>query len=962
MKRWQLVWGLWLAVCLALPSGAYGQRNMPLPDSVWARIEAFVGRHFSDYRPTEPMGVKEVRVSRSLRKAEVVCNEALGAAPFDGTSLRVLQDELAATFWDKKWQVELTDEHYQPLIGLLPGYLRGMRAPDFRRGKVPELKSAPWVTRVSRPVRFTSGLEGRHVFLWASHGAYYDGLQWTFQRPSLFCTREDLFSSTFVWPYLAPMLERAGCVVATPRERDWQSREALADNSEARSGIYTESGSRGSLAWTDAPCVGFAAPAGPLADGQNPFVAGTVRSCATRRKADGPLSVARWSPPVPESGHYAVYVSYATLPQSVDDAHYTVVHDGVSTHFRVNQQMGGGTWVYLGTFHFSAGSPNDNYVMLTNESLRPGVVTADAVRLGGGRGNTDRGGGVSGLPRFAEAARYAAQWAGMPYDVYSTRGGTDDYADDINVRSYMQNFLGGRSEYCHVPVGRGVPFELSLAVHTDAGIKPGEVVGTLGICTTTGTDGRKVLASGVSRAASADWARMLQDNICRDLGAVLGGRWSRRELWDRNYSETRNPEVPSAIVEMLSHQNFTDMQYGHDPHFKFIMARAIYKSVLRYIYYHHGLDNCVVQPLPVRCFAVDWGAERNEVSLRWSATSDSLEPTAAPTGYVVYQKEGNHDFDNGTYVADTTLRLRLEPGVLYAFRVSAVNAGGESFPSETLCAYVSSQKNDRKILIVNAFDRVGGPASVNRPDSIGFDLRRDVGVPYGFTAGFSGYQYDFDPSSPGWGATDDALCGRVLAGNTFDYTVEHGEALAQLGNCSFVSCQRDALSADLSHHDVVDLIEGAQRRNTFGLYPYATFPPRLRRLLTDYCQSGGRLIVSGAHLLSDEAAQPDFLARVLKCRLAGIVPAEVKVKGWGIDSIPFYHYPGEEHYVPASLDVITPTDGAEPLLYTADGHTVGIGYRGHYGLFVSTLPIECVSHVAERGRLMGRIMNYLFEN
>ena len=164
MKRWQLVWGLWLAVCLALPSGAYGQRNMPLPDSVWARIEAFVGRHFSDYRPTEPMGVKEVRVSRSLRKAEVVCNEALGAAPFDGTSLRVLQDELAATFWDKKWQVELTDEHYQPLIGLLPGYLLGMKAPDFRRGKVPELKSAPWVTRVSRPVRFTSGLEGRHVF------------------------------------------------------------------------------------------------------------------------------------------------------------------------------------------------------------------------------------------------------------------------------------------------------------------------------------------------------------------------------------------------------------------------------------------------------------------------------------------------------------------------------------------------------------------------------------------------------------------------------------------------------------------------------------------------------------------------------------------------------------------------------------------------------------------------------
>ena len=80
---------------------------------------------------------------------------------------------------------------------------------------------------------------------------------------------------------------------------------------------------------------------------------------------------------------------------------------------------------------------------------------------------------------------------------------------------------------------------------------------------------------------------MIQDNICRDLTKAMGEEWSRRELWDRNYSGTRNPEIPSSILEMFSHQNFADMKYGHDPHFKFVMARAIYKSILRYIYFYH---------------------------------------------------------------------------------------------------------------------------------------------------------------------------------------------------------------------------------------------------------------------------------------------------------------------------------------------------------------------------------------
>ena len=76
-------------------------------------------------------------------------------------------------------------------------------------------------------------------------------------------------------------------------------------------------------------------------------------------------------------------------------------------------------------------------------------MTADAVRFGGGMGNIARGDSlqevVSGFPRYLEGARYNAQWSGMPYSVYSGKNGTNDYSDDINVRSYMTNYLAGGS-------------------------------------------------------------------------------------------------------------------------------------------------------------------------------------------------------------------------------------------------------------------------------------------------------------------------------------------------------------------------------------------------------------------------------------------------------------------------------------------------------------------------------------
>ena len=364
-----------------------------------------------------------------------------------------------------------------------------------------------------------------------------------------------------------------------------------------------------------------------------------------------------YRPQIPEAGRYAVYVSYQTVAGSISDAQYTIFHKGQKTVFKVNQQMGGGTWVYLGTFDFDRGCNPYNQVVLSNKSSQHGIVTADAVRFGGGMGNIQRGGDVSNLPRSLEGARYYAQWAGAPYSVYNTKGGEDDYGDDINARSNMVNWLAGGSVFVPSLEGKGVPLELSLAVHSDAGFAENgtSLVGSLAICTTDYNDGR--LNTNISRMISRDFADALLSDVTRDIHQTYHD-WARRDLLDRNYSETRNPEIPSAILETMSHQNFPDMLRGQDPNFRFTLARSIYKTILRFITTQHG-QSYTVEPLAPTDFAIAF-VGKNKIKLSWTAVQDSLEPTASPTSYNVYMATGTGDFNNGRRTKRPSLTLELD--------------------------------------------------------------------------------------------------------------------------------------------------------------------------------------------------------------------------------------------------------------------------------------------------------------
>lgn len=227
----------------------------------------------------------------------------------------------------------VTDKH--PIEELIPQiYRSGSRGKTFTNRS-----DRPLVTRLSSPVKPTHGLAGRHIAMWQSHGRYFDQEEnrWRWQRSRLWETCEDLYTQSYVLPYLVPMLERAGANVLLPRERDVQTEEAIADNDAGvdEGSSYVEF--TGDRRWFDAG-TGFAHRREVYVECQNPFAEGTARGVQT--VTDGRESRAEWSADLPASGEYAVYVSYKTVERSSEDALYTVRHLGGESRFAVQSDHG----------------------------------------------------------------------------------------------------------------------------------------------------------------------------------------------------------------------------------------------------------------------------------------------------------------------------------------------------------------------------------------------------------------------------------------------------------------------------------------------------------------------------------------------------------------------------------------------------------------------------------------------
>lgn len=941
---------------------AEGQDSESLKKQLDQKLNSFARQYVS----SRTIKIDSILIQK--KKVTLFTNEALEDIPFREYNVSELYASIAPLFPNASKIVILT--RGTDIESLIPEYDRKGRPNKKRLYSIKESKY-PLTRSLSSPHEIKNGLQNRHIALWQSHGLYYaqTAHRWEWQRARMFGTVEDLFTQSFVLPYLTPMLENAGATILIPRERDTQIHEIIIDNDRSTPGSeYKELD--GENAWSDGEKAGFGHIQATYTNGENPFTQGTYRQTVTQRK--GKESLIEWIPEIPESGNYAVYASYQSFPNSTEQALYTIHHAGGETTIAVNQTMGGGTWIYLGNFKFTAHEQAHERIVLTNQSNKSGkIITADAIKIGGGMGNIARSplespypieAETSGYPRFTEAARYWLQWAGMPDSIYSKSAFHNDYQDDIYARPRWVNYL---KEQTHIPI------DMAFAFHSDAGTTPDDsIIGTLGIYMSKSNDG--IYTNRKSREIARDLTDMIQTQILSDVRKVYNPQWSRRGMWNQSYIEARIPDVPTMLLELLSHQNFADMRYGLDPRFRFLICRAIYKGMLRYICFQNKQEP-IVQPLPPDRLYTEL-VETNKVRIGWKAVQDTLEESASPTAYILYSRKDSGGFDNGTLVKGEEIILPIETGIIHSYKVAAVNKGGISFPSEIVSVYRSPKgEKDKTVLIVNGFDRISGPASFeSAADSLaGFLYAVDRGVPYLNDIAFIGDQFEFRRSAT-WNSNDNNghgdsynnYAGQVIAGNTFDYPFIHGQAMAETGY-SFVSCSHKSLAEGVVKPDtypIIDLILGKQRQ------PVIT--PVLQDTLRGYLAQGGNLLVSGTNLFSDSwgnAQDRTFVEEVLKGKLAsrnaskeGIVNSCASPYGYINGRYTFRTRPNPICYSIESVDGVLPTDKlAHTILrYPENNIGAGIVYEGKYRTCSLGFPFEALQTPSERNRLMESILRF----
>ena len=941
---------------------AEGQDSESLKKQLDQKLNSFARQYVS----SRTIKIDSILIQK--KKVTLFANEALEDIPFREYNVSELYASIAPLFPNASKIVILTRD--TDIESLIPEYDRKGRPNKKRLYSIKESKY-PLTRSLSTPHEIKNGLQNRHIALWQSHGLYYaqTAHRWEWQRARMFGTVEDLFTQSFVLPYLTPMLENAGATILIPRERDTQIHEIIIDNDRSTPGSeYKELD--GEKAWSDGEKAGFGHIQATYTNGENPFTQGTYRQTVTQRK--GKESLIEWIPEIPESGNYAVYASYQSFPNSTEQALYTIHHAGGETTIAVNQTMGGGTWIYLGNFKFTAHEQAHERIVLTNQSNKSGkIITADAIKIGGGMGNIARSplespypieAETSGYPRFTEAARYWLQWAGIPDSIYSKSAFRNDYQDDIYARPQWVNYL---KEQTHIPI------DMAFAFHSDAGTTPDDsIIGTLGIYMSKSNDG--IYTNRKSREIARDLTDMIQTQILSDVRKVYNPQWSRRGMWNQSYIEARIPDVPTMLLELLSHQNFADMRYGLDPRFRFLICRAIYKGMLRYICFQNKQEP-IVQPLPPDRLYTEL-VETNKVRIGWKAVQDTLEESASPTAYILYSRKDSGGFDNGTLVKGEEIILPIETGIIHSYKVAAVNKGGISFPSEIVSVYRSPKgEKDKTVLIVNGFDRISGPASFeSTADSLaGFLYAVDRGVPYLNDIAFIGDQFEFRRSAT-WNSNDNNghgdsynnYAGQVIAGNTFDYPFIHGQAMAETGY-SFVSCSHISLAEGVVKPDtypIIDLILGKQRQ------PVIT--PVLQDTLRSYLAQGGNLLVSGTNLFSDSwgnAQDRTFVEEVLKGKLAsrnaskeGIVNSCASPYGYINGRYTFRTRPNPICYSIESVDGVLPADKlAHTILrYPENNIGAGIVYEGKYRTCSLGFPFEALQTPSERNRLMESILRF----
>ncbi|GAB4324486.1 MAG: hypothetical protein Kow0059_20120 [Candidatus Sumerlaeia bacterium] len=813
--------------------------------------------------------------------------------------------------------------------------IAAIRAENARAAAAAAAGPAPQTVLAPAARQPQGALSGRIVYCSAGHGWTADqdnpgtrtGL-WFTQRGDNNEIVEDLGNLDQLTMF-ANYAFNAGATVVPFRPLGYQSNEVVIDNDDPGA-VFT--------------------PGASWLDSTNPQYFGDAADTVHYRytpKSQVETATARYTPDLPAPGFYPVYCWTRDGTDRVSDQLYRISHTGGITEVRINHRMVGKGWIWLGTYYFEAGT--GGWVEISNQSNDTNAqalyVIADAVRFGNGMGDVDRGNGVSGKPREEEASRYWIE-RGLGQGASSTiyDSSDTDQNDNVSAPPRMAAWMNAESE-------GAMTDRIFLSFHTN--LSPG----ALGLY--NGNNDPATRTPNQFR-----WAELVGREMNDDLVAIGSppletpftdqGPNPQDVTLDRTdieFGEINNrrinDEFDATILEAGGHGAagliLADSINLRNPNVRNWIARASLQAMVRYFFeFGGGLQAFLPEP-PTNLRAVADGA--GGVRLTWEAPiADGIGGDAAQ-GYVVYRSPNGYGFGQPQFInsrTDTTYTVTgLAPGESWYFRVAATNAGGESLPSDPVGVRLPAAGRT-PVLVVNGFDRFGRTQNPRETSP------RGIGGP---------------------SATTPQTYDRVIPrrSNSFDYIVQHGEALQTVG-VAFDSCQNEAVIAGqvaLSNYRIVVWILGEESTDD------KTFDPAERAAVQAFLAAGGHLFVTGAEIgweLENQSVAPGFYQDVLRGDFLADDGGSYQATGAAgsiLDGIVMNFAPGPDIYDADTPDRIAPINGS--LLcasYTAGGSGgAGVQYDGGAGggrVVMLGFPFETIGDASVRADVMRAVIEFFY--
>jgi hypothetical protein len=714
------------------------------------------------------------------------------------------------------------------------------------------------------------GLTGKIVYTHGGHGITADNKgngKWTFQRGEGHEMIEDL-GNIDQMNFLVDYLFRAGATIAPLRPVGHQVNEVVMDN--------------------DDPGVTFS---GQWTDGKESIYFGKSGAVPYKqaRTSNKETAYARYTPEIPEAGFYPVYAWTSSGKDRAADQLYRVNHTGGATEVMVNHRRVGNGLVYLGTYYFEAGKKGSVDISNQSNDARS-VVVADMIRFGNGKGDIDRGGGVSGFAREDEAGLYWVKWHADRSQGISE---SDYRATDVDRQATIS--LSPRHAHFMNREGDGrLKDRVFVSFHSNAG-GGGKARGVLGLLNgnndpTTATPNQMLLAKSLAQKVNDDL--VAQDGLFEHKWHDRGDN-TTLDRDDIDFGEINNhyikDEFDATIVEVAFHDSKVDAELMRDPRVRDALARATYQGLLTYF---RTVDNNSTPQTRLPAAVTDVRVESSEASM----AKVSWEPPAAnsylgdeATGYRVYASTNGYGFDGGQYVKGGKTKSAtitgLDSKTPYYFKVVAENEGGESQGSEVVAAMPSG--GPKNVLIVNGFDRLDRTMNPKQP------YRRA-------------------------GNTVDRV--RPRESNSRDYVVQVASAIETAAPGTHVNSASNEAVIDgavkLTDYKTVVWILGEESTADH------TFDATEQRLVEEFVARGGNLFVSGSNItfdLDEKEGGREFCRKTLCTKYVSDSAGTHQVTGF--DGLAFgfgnrEQFPDGEHvYDVDSPDVIAPEIGG---MYMAD--------------------------------------------